>query len=290
MATMNKPLQGDLNWYQAVTDNWASIENNLIDKSLVATKGDLIAATGASTPARLGVGTNGQILTADSTQSTGLKWSGNGTTDIADVLLLKSFFSGQSLLPSTTIREDLFTWPSTNFQNLNGGTYSASMSRVRFSGSSAPANWGWDMGAEYSKVLFIVGMARPRLTNDWLFITDTLPASNEIPNGSYIFIPEVNSSRYSVAKRNSGSTTIIAQETAVYPLGNAYSPSIALAMYYDASTDRLVGFIRSGSEMWFPIIDTTDSTFSQFRYVGIRPEQGSGTVVFFGCPMGIYAA
>jgi hypothetical protein len=39
------------------------------------TKGDLAAATGADTAAKLPAGTNGQILTADSTQTTGLKWA-----------------------------------------------------------------------------------------------------------------------------------------------------------------------------------------------------------------------
>ena len=46
-----------------------------IPDSLLTTKGDLIAATGASTPARLGVGTNGQILTADSTAASGVAWA-----------------------------------------------------------------------------------------------------------------------------------------------------------------------------------------------------------------------
>ena len=38
-------------------------------------KGDLIAGTGADTFSRLAVGTNGQVLTADSTTATGLKWA-----------------------------------------------------------------------------------------------------------------------------------------------------------------------------------------------------------------------
>ena len=45
-----------------------------IPDSLLTTKGDLIAATGASTPARLGVGTNGQALLANSATATGLEW------------------------------------------------------------------------------------------------------------------------------------------------------------------------------------------------------------------------
>lgn len=38
-------------------------------------KGDLAVGTGSNTAARLAVGTNGQILTADSAEATGLKWS-----------------------------------------------------------------------------------------------------------------------------------------------------------------------------------------------------------------------
>jgi hypothetical protein len=58
-----------------------------IQPTLFTTKGDLIAATAASNPARLGVGTNGQLLSADSTAATGLAWtaapSSGGMTSIA---------------------------------------------------------------------------------------------------------------------------------------------------------------------------------------------------------------
>jgi hypothetical protein len=43
--------------------------------TILDAKGDLISATAADTPARLAVGTNGQVLTADSTTATGLKWA-----------------------------------------------------------------------------------------------------------------------------------------------------------------------------------------------------------------------
>jgi hypothetical protein len=44
-------------------------------KSIVDAKGDLIAASANDTPARLAVGSNGDTLVADSTASTGLRWS-----------------------------------------------------------------------------------------------------------------------------------------------------------------------------------------------------------------------
>jgi hypothetical protein len=46
-----------------------------IAKTIVDAKGDLIAATAADTLARLAVGSNDQVLTADSSTATGLKWT-----------------------------------------------------------------------------------------------------------------------------------------------------------------------------------------------------------------------
>jgi hypothetical protein len=53
----------------------AQDDSNAIQNAIVDAKGDLIGATAADTPARLAVGTNGQVLTADSSTATGLKWA-----------------------------------------------------------------------------------------------------------------------------------------------------------------------------------------------------------------------
>ena len=50
-------------------------DSNAIQNTIVDAKGDLIAATAADTPARLAVGANDTVLTADSTAATGLKWA-----------------------------------------------------------------------------------------------------------------------------------------------------------------------------------------------------------------------
>ena len=59
----------DMDFVWVTTDDTNAIQNAIVDA-----KGDLIAASAADTPARLAVGTNGQYLTADSTEATGLKW------------------------------------------------------------------------------------------------------------------------------------------------------------------------------------------------------------------------
>jgi hypothetical protein len=61
----------DFSW--VTTDDANAIQNAIVDA-----KGDLIGATAADTPARLAVGTNGQLLSADSTAATGLAWSYGG--------------------------------------------------------------------------------------------------------------------------------------------------------------------------------------------------------------------
>jgi hypothetical protein len=51
--------------------SWTAVDPLVI----LDAKGDLITATAADTPARLAVGTNNQVLTADSSTATGLKWA-----------------------------------------------------------------------------------------------------------------------------------------------------------------------------------------------------------------------
>ena len=79
MATIsNTPRPGyvydstDAVWYPIGTGTHSHSE---IASTIVDAKGDIIAATAADTVARLAVGANDTVLTADSTAATGLKWA-----------------------------------------------------------------------------------------------------------------------------------------------------------------------------------------------------------------------
>lgn len=134
----------------------AQDDSNAIQNSIVDAKGDLIAATANDTPARLAVGTNGQVLSADSTASTGLAW----TTPAAGGSLIKlasntfSAVSGFSLPNGTfsstyrnykvMINIDDNSSPSGVFLRMrNGGTdktgasYYGGMWKIPYTGSAA---------------------------------------------------------------------------------------------------------------------------------------------------------
>lgn len=59
-------------------------DTGAIPETLIDAKGDVIVGTAADTAARLGVGSNGQVLTADSGEASGVKWAapaGGGAVD-----------------------------------------------------------------------------------------------------------------------------------------------------------------------------------------------------------------
>lgn len=95
-----KDLPADFEVFgQAVDTQMKTNADAAVVKSTFTTKGDLIAATGASTPARVAVGTNGQVLLADSTAAAGVSW---GTPAAGSLTLLSTTtLSGSSVTISS---------------------------------------------------------------------------------------------------------------------------------------------------------------------------------------------
>ena len=86
-ATVKHVLtSADLNFYTA----GVATADAAIPESVVTAKADLLVASASGVVDNLAVGTNGQVLTADSTQTLGVKWAANtgGSSSIPDVLML----------------------------------------------------------------------------------------------------------------------------------------------------------------------------------------------------------
>jgi hypothetical protein len=92
-----------------------------IPKAVVTAKGDIIGATASSVPDNLSVGTNGQVLTADSTTTLGIKWATPITGDVT--------LNGIQTLTNKTIdynNNTITNLPSTSFNlsfNARTATY-----------------------------------------------------------------------------------------------------------------------------------------------------------------------
>jgi len=68
--------------------DFETVKSNYISKTTVNAKGDLLVASADDTVTRVAVGTNGTILTADSTEATGVKWATAPVSETFNPLLL----------------------------------------------------------------------------------------------------------------------------------------------------------------------------------------------------------
>lgn len=94
------PTNGQALLYNATTKQWNAgtvSAGGGIPLTTVTAKGDVIAATGNAAVTRVGVGTNGQVLTADSTQTAGVSWqtpSGGGGSGVRMAITSGSITTG----------------------------------------------------------------------------------------------------------------------------------------------------------------------------------------------------
>lgn len=115
------------------------LANAAVAKSIVDAKGDLIAATAADTVSRLAVGTNGQVLTADSTAATGMKWatsaSGGDVTKISYVT-----FSGSSAVNINNVFTTTYSHYKIYINLTSTSVQAESRMRMRVSGADNTAS------------------------------------------------------------------------------------------------------------------------------------------------------
>lgn len=99
-------------------------------------KGDIYAATAASTPARIGVGSNDQVLVSDSTTSTGLAWKSYAAQQVAGKnKIINGDFSVWQRGTSFTANE---AFAADRWRSFWNGSPTVTTSRQTFTPGTAP--------------------------------------------------------------------------------------------------------------------------------------------------------
>ena len=235
-------------------------DTGAIPASLIDAKGDLIVGTANDTAARLGVGSNGQVLTADSAQVGGVKWAAAAAGGGQRARGLTSTYWVGSSAPAgattpTANQMDLHTvgnascWPVW----LAAGTYdriavyvgTAGTATLRLGLSYSAADGGvgapaWDAGT-----INVASPGRTEITGSvtlvegwyWTVVmTESYTATfnlygrswtqNDIRNGIAL---EPNSFRQYSSVRHAGIPTGSLPDLSSYPAyGSLYGPIVAL--------------------------------------------------------------
>jgi hypothetical protein len=143
-----------------------------IQETITDAKGDIIAATAADAVARLAVGSNDTVLTADSSAATGLKWatvSGGGMTLLASGSLAAAQ-TGVDLTSISQAYNDLMLVASgLSFTSINENVW------VRFNGDTG-ANYYWHQAYTSNTVNGTNGANEIAVAQQ----TDTTPTINQI--------------------------------------------------------------------------------------------------------------
>ena len=135
---------------QAVDTQMLTNANAAIAKTIVDAKGDIIAATAADTVSRLAVGANDTVLTADSSQATGLKWASPAATGMT-LITAQTIGTGVSSVAVTGV----FSSTYENYKIvISGGTVSAGANLSLQLGSTTTGYY-----ASYARVTYSTAAA-----------------------------------------------------------------------------------------------------------------------------------
>jgi hypothetical protein len=209
----------------------------MVPKTIIDAKGDLIAGTAADTAARVPVGTNGQVLVADSTAAAGVAWS---TAAASSPLTTKGDLYGYSttnarvpvgtngqVLTADSTAATGVAWAAAGAPTYTWTTYTPSNSGITVGNGTQTARY-----VKVGKTVFV----------SYRFV---LGSTSSVSGAVYVGLPSTNAS-YSVCTvqvTDSGSGNYVAQGAADPSAGNVLIRPVKTSATYGTWDDALGSMI-----------------------------------------------
>jgi hypothetical protein len=171
------------------TSGTVTITNSMA--TAIDAKGDLVAGTGADAFARLGVGANGTLLTADSSEATGLKWAAPAGAS-GMTLITRQTISGSSGTNIDSVFTTTYKTYMIIFEDCDGSSGQADLYLQFRYGSTTMAQ-----GYKYQEMLFSSTQTNTERNGiNQIILTPNLGGSTSDSSAGQIMITRVAVSDY----------------------------------------------------------------------------------------------
>jgi hypothetical protein len=201
-------------------------------------KGDLIAGTAADTFSRLGVGSNGQVLTADSAEATGLKWAAGSSGALT--FISRTTFSGVT----SQIFDSVFTSTYKSYmviiEGINGTNDGADLQIQMRQGSTTITSgyYGASWSSSYNSATQAIGK-----NNDSFFTITPGSGSSGAPVSATIFFNRVGTSAMQCSIRGTAMNISAVQQSAFGGVSSNTSATYTGFLLKNESANNIEGTV-----------------------------------------------